>query len=475
MKSKQIHETVIRDIIDLMADVKNTDFKKFKKKPSYKSLANATSNLILVFPVIVSKNIPIETAGMITKALERKFVSMLQILLSSVSYTDIKDGQDFISQFHTNLKLGDPTIDDFMDLLDTYVKEGTFQVTDKDVYEAIREDMKNINHILPDSLNESSLNSYKICPQSIYGSTRIIKEADDDEEELKKREQERKKEQDRLLKNAQVKASTDKSKTGIEKDLSDIEKNRSSMEKDKSSMQKDKIDMVKIAMDINKNQLLDSDVRKANELIPTSMIVNFVVSNQETKQNVVANMIIGVKAKMYPVDSIDILNRIKLKNTDRHGLVEFIKATTREISFIKDFLFAIDRAKLDAISQSKKGSSSRFWKVLERRGLKSKVRRALGSKNDASAITTLVISQEDVEYLKKTENINVEKPSTIRPIMEAYNLIGFVITNDSMEVSKFIFDSGDDVYENLSYNQLERESSNNEYKKVINLMTKMQR
>jgi hypothetical protein len=167
------------------------------------------------------------------------------------------------------------------------------------------------------------------------------------------------------------------------------------------------------------------------------------------------------------------MNRINLKNEDNNGLIKFIRASTRETSFFKDLLFAIDKAKLDALSQSKRGSSLKLWKVLERRALKSKFRRSFGQVNDASAITTLTICQEEVEYLKKNNNIDVEDPKVIRPIMEAYNLMGFCIIDESMEVAKFIFDTGEDIYEVLSFNHLEREQSDSGYKKVVNLMNKM--
>ena len=203
------------------------------------------------------------------------------------------------------------------------------------------------------------------------------------------------------------------------------------------------------------------------------MIVNFTSVNYDTP--IQDQMVIGVKAKIYPVDSVDILNRITIKNQDNNGMLKFVRATTREISFVKDFMFAIEKAKIDALSQSKRGSSSKLWKILERRAVKSKFRRTLGHTNDASAISTLVLSQEEVEYLKKTENIDIENPSVIRPIMESYNLMGVCIVDESMEVAKFIFDTGDDIYESLSFSHLERENNNGMDRKVINLMTKMVR
>lgn len=422
-----IHETVVRDIVDVITDVKKSEQIQgiFNRGRSFKSVAQASSNLVLVFPVITTNTIDIKTASMICKAIERKAVSMLQMLFAAVSITDSDNAIDYLRNFHTNLHLdNDMTVDQFIDAVDKFVIQqesaGIVTITDQEAYNSIMADLKNLNYTLPEDICDSSINDYKIYPQSRYGKTSIVKEA------------------------VPYAAS---------KNASDVIKNRAEI--------------------INK-QILDSDVKKANELIPTSMIINFVSLNGDSPIGV-SDAVIGVKAKLYPVDSTDIINRIKLKNEDSNGFNKFIRAATREISFWKDFVFAIDKAKLDAISSSRRGSSSKMWKVLERRALKSRIRRTLGQTNDASAITTLVISQEEVEQLKKYENINVLNERVMRPIMEAYNLMGVCVVDESMETAKFLFDTGDDMYETLSFSHLERESSDSSYKKVINLMTKLSR
>ena len=167
------------------------------------------------------------------------------------------------------------------------------------------------------------------------------------------------------------------------------------------------------------------------------------------------------------------MERLYSRNQDNNGFLKLIRATTREISFFKDFIFAIDKAKIDALSSSRRGSSSKVWKILERRSLKSRIRRGLRQPNDASAISTLVVSQEEVEFLKKNYNVHIDNPRVIRPIMEAYNLMGVVIVNELDETCSFIFDTGSDVYEKVAFRSLEREDKDNDFKKMINLMTKM--
>ena len=447
MNCDVIHETVIRDIADVIYDVKNSDeIKGFRNKKSFRSVAQASSNLTLVFPTIVSKNASIDNAAMVVKATERKAVSILQMLFSAMNITAAEDGMDFLSNFHTNLKMDNKiTVDGFIDALDKFVVNNESVISDMELFEAARKDLKNLNYVLPESLNETSLNDYKVIPQAYFGESRVVNEARKDKDT-----------------NININIPTHKDTTHTTYSYSSRELN-----------DLDQMNMQKIGQDIIRTQLLDSDVKKANELVPTMMVVNFISTAYGEPIN--TQLVIGVKAKMYPVDSVDILNRLKIKNQDHNGLLKFVKATTREISFFRDFMFAIEKAKIDALSQSKRGSSSKLWKILERRALKSKIRRGLGQTNDASAITTLVVTQEEVEYLKKTENIDIENPSVIRPIMESYNLMGVCIIDESMEVAKFIYDTGDDIYENLAFSHLERENSNGMDRKVINLMTKMAR
>lgn len=431
MSKDIIHETVIRDIIDVINDVRKSEvIKGMRANDSFKSISHASDALTLVFPVLTSRNISIENATMVAKAVERKAVSMLQMLFSAINVNNTNNGLDYIRKFHTNLQLDDKiTVDNFMRLMDDLVVQAAEEnatISKPEFlrkYELLKEDFKhNINYILPEAMNEISLDEYKLIYSTNTGEQSVIHEA------------------------PPIDVDYD--------DLMDIDYKGS-----------------KNHVDILRNQLMDSDVKKANELVPTIMIVNFVSNVDDCPiQN---RLVIGVKAKVYPIDSKDIIERLYSKNVDNNGFLKFVRATTREISFVRDFLFAIDKAKIDALSQSRRGSSSKLWKILERRSLKSKVRRSLGQPNDASAISTLVISQEEVEYLKKTYNVHVDNPRVIRPIMEAYNLMSVCIVDELDEVANFIYDTGNDIYERVSFRSLERESSDNDFRKMITLMTKM--
>lgn len=424
-----IHETIIRDIVDVASDARKIangekEFLRPSSRNSYSSISKASQGLTMVFPLIVDRSLSIETASMLAKAKERKCVTMLQMIFSAICISDSKDGFEHIAKVHKNLDTGKMTVDDFMLYMDDLVDEGAIKIIDQKKYQAVMEDFKNMDFTMPDPINENSLESFKVLHG--YNGLKVVKES-----------------------------------TSLTRDTSQVLKNT--------------FDAMKSSNELLQKQLIDTDVRKANEIVPTMMIVRFVSNNPDNLSAIAEEIVVGVKVKIYPVDTQDVINRIKVKNEDKNGILKFIKASTRETSFFKDFLFAIDKAKVDALSQSRRGSSSKLWKVLERRSTKSKIRRFFFMNNDASAISSLAISKETAEYIKKMEGIDVKNPRVIDQIMTAYNLMSFVVADESLEVCDWIWDTGEDMYEQISFNALEREASDNSYKKVINLMTKMAR
>lgn len=480
---RTLHETVIKDVIDLVADAKDTAKEVnwiTKKDRNFTSVAKASSNLTLVFPVMVSRSLDIQNAAMISKAIERKCVSMLQMLFAATSIDNAEDVYDYISQFHTNISAKDHlSVDDFLTFTGGLAKLAEsgemIKITDADAFEMLKEDMKNLNYFVADTISKYSINDYKVTPNRGVSESAVVLEYNDDwRQELERDKLIMQSDQnDKVNSRENKKLEMDRAKSELMKDQWNKEfglKNKAQVSKDKSSAIQDK----KNRQDILRGQILDSDIKKANELIPTSMVVNFVSTAGDTPIKV-DNAVIGVKAKLYPVDSMDIVNRIASKHVDNNWLKQVIRASTREISFWKDLIFAIDKAKIDAISNSRRGSSSKMWKVLERRATKQRLSKWKKNVSSGYAITTLVMTQDEVEYLKKSNNINMENEKIARSIMSSYNLMCICIVDEAAETASFLFDTDDDMYETLSFNSLEREGNDGSYRKVINLMTKMSR
>lgn len=433
-KCQMLHETIVKDVIDVINDVKDFDELEWSKnKNGTGSIAKRASNLVLVFPVLVSNSLSIQTASIIAKAIERRCVSLLRILFSSINFTSADNLQDYLSQFHSNLNMH-ATLDDFINVADKMSEAKAIEITDKDAYEAVKEDMKNINYYLSNSFNETSINDY-VSKTDIYGNSSIVLEKDN-------------------------------SFTVSDRAFSDT------MDKfvNKLGDKKSSDPSIKDQSEFFKNQLLPQDIEKANELMPTLITVTYTTYKDNIKHTQTG--IAGVKAKLYPIDSTDIISRLSSRYTNSNNLFNFIRASTREISFFKDLAFSIDKAKLDAVNMAKQSNNSKMFKLLERRANKNKFSSLL-RKNDASPITSLIISQNEVEYLKKYNNIDMEKSYVTRSILESYNLMDIVIADEALEVAKFLFDDGDGIYETLAFDSLEKEAKDSSYKKVINLMSKL--
>ena len=514
MSYNTIHETAVQDVIDVMRDGVDTFDSKLNPSGAAKSLSRAsslskaTSGLTLIFPTLVDSSIPIETASIITKAVERKAVSLLQIAFSAYNISNTKDAVEYIRSFHTNIK-GKMTMDDFIDAMDSFSEQVQMPREDKRKYDAVMEDLKHLcNYHLGEDISESSVNDYKVAMRGItpvvvkedrnsyfkgqgaklndfdidYSApdASAFKYSDEERDNLDMNLRMRKDERD------ETKAREDREQREKDNDFRERQYKNDMTQRDMDNARNDRTDKrldtrndiqnAKDQFEMIQKQLLPTDVKKANEMIPSMLVVNFITLDKDTQSQISRQIVIGVKAKMVAVDPTDVANKIVTKHADSNVLLKFIKATTREISFARDFLFAIDNAKLNAIANSKKGSNTyRILKVLERRALKGKVRKALKVNNAYKAISTLVLSSETAEGLMRYNNIDVMNPGIIRKLMEDLNLMMFIVADETEESVSIIMDTGDDNYETLSYTHLDREAADGSYKKAINLMTKVAR
>lgn len=463
---KVIHETGLKVLIDLWdaaKSIKDIDKKYKSSAPSnYSSVARAASNLTLVFPVICSRNISPEVAGVVNKALEKNAASMMQKLFASwqLADQDINNVQDYINQFHNNINTRAASLDDVFDLtsrIKTSKNEST--ISDAELEIAFREDAKNLDYVLDSDIKESSLRNFTVKNGTV--SYNPIREADVTVD---------------IYDNDATADSSGDIKVDNDKDGNKL-KTRISVGGNNNS--KSAHGTRKDIADYFSKQIPDADYKKANELLPTPITVNFQVKVADSNGNPTTRIdgaTVGVKSKLYPIGSKDIVDHVGQKMLDkRNWLLDFIKATTRETSFFKDFLLAIDKAKIDSLSLSdRKATTDKMWKVLERRALNSKFRRvATSNPNAAAAITTLVLSQEEVDYMRKFNNMDVEHISNVIGLFESLNLMCIVIVDETLEVAKFIYDDNDPMWETISFTHLERESNDNTYKRVVNLMTKI--
>lgn len=216
--------------------------------------------------------------------------------------------------------------------------------------------------------------------------------------------------------------------------------------------------------------LTQDKLDKANLQMPLMMKVNFI--SKATGSPITTSAYLGIKCKLFDVAGLDIVQRIVSKNSSAISLFNFIRATSQEIGFWRDFVFALSKAKVDAISNARNGSSSKMWKALEQRATKSKLNQFFRQKNDATAITSLLVTTDEVEELKKNNDIDLSRSNVARKIMSDYNLLCIGIVDETTESVALIFDTGDDEYELVRFKSLKKEKDM-DAKQIVNLLTKM--
>lgn len=477
---------ILKDLItDVLDAADGTEVGKFisKKNPSIKSITRANKDLTMTFPVMVSNTVDPASAQLVSRALERKFVTLTQMLLSAISITNSKDAIDHLKNIHANLDLTSFfDVDDYLAVSQEATANHIFDATEvKAVYEAFRQERlraKPINH-LHESLMDDMMAQMRQDPNfnTAVASNTFNNLSDDDKLRAV-----------RMLDTDTATRNRDLSNQNrdLNQRLRDIERNEGRMRRNFARTQAQSNRRINDLRQSNNNLqsrlddirnntragltklAKDQDYKKANELQPTLLQIQFISTN-DNNDPITVDAYVGIKTKIYCVDSADIANHIVSKRSYNFSLYNLIKATSGEIEFWRDFVFAIKKAKIDAVSNTHRGSSSKLWKVLERRALASKINRFMSARNDATAITTLMVSAYDVEMLRKMEDIDISDSRVARKLMDDYNLVGIVIVDDSTESAKIIFDTGDDEYEPYTFKTLKRDDKM-DYKQMIQLL-----
>lgn len=470
---------ILKDLITDVLDVAdNSEIGKFisKKNPSIKSITRANKDLTMTFPVMASNTVDPASAQLVSRALERKFVTLTQMLLSAISITSSKDAIDHLKNVHSNLDLsGLFDVDDYLAVSQEATANHIFDATEiKAVYEAFRQERlraKPLNH-LHEFLSKDVTDA--IAKQPSVAKNLNIKQwnglSDDDKARVMRHYNSPTVTQNKDLERQLRAADQERNRLTNNFARSRAMQNRriNAVQADNDALQARIDDLTAVRTNGISHLAKDQDYKKANELQPTLLQIQFISTN-DNNDPITVDAYVGIKTKIYCVDSADIANHIVSKRSYNFSLYNLIKATSGEIEFWRDFVFAIKKAKIDAVSNTHRGSSSKLWKVLERRALASKINRFMSARNDATAITTLMVSAYDVEMLRKMEDIDISDSRVARKLMDDYNLVGIVIVDDSTESAKIIFDTGDDEYEPYTFKTLKRDDKM-DYKQMIQLL-----
>ena len=471
----------LSDVLQSMRNMKGfiSDAREIKnagmKEISQRSLARQSSAATLQFPVVISKAITLETAQTVTKALERQYAIFVQMVISLNPYLDLS--KDSIPSYLGKIHQNNPNVLDLLnesctsvysdEAYELYVLMSINEGCNGQVLKSNAEQMFSVEEFLnPNRVNdlykpktitrsvaESSLDYFckknHIVMEDVYSDIDAAK----DQVDLKKIE----------LKN-KIKIQ---SQEDMVKALGDEEK-----QKREDAMQRAKFnhDIAKAQAEYRTKtqvKLADNDVKKANELVPTTLSVSLQVKDGQSFGGI-TNFVLGIKGLMHPVNSNDMISNLIDGYKSGNKFFNFIRWTTGEISFLKDLLFNVNGIKEDVIKKHTKGNSH-WWSTLKRRRTLAKMKNVFGGSKILPNVS-IVCSMEEVAEMQDVYGMDLMEPKTVRRMMDRYFLLGFVVVDEAQELCHFIFD-GENNYQTLSFKGLEKENNNkNEFKEIYKMI-----
>lgn len=387
-------------------------------KPSekYKSIARQSDKAICQFPVIASKAMTYDTATMIIKACERNFTTFMGVVIGLNQVIDSNTGAvDYISRFHTNT---DDTIERVGGYIDTKVNESVSPIDKKEMQRLLLE----ANVEFGSQFEAQSLNDrYKpVDIKSILATESVA--------------------------------------TGeVVVGMSDEEKANASLAS-------------KTVEPPFKSILKDSDVKKANELVPSLMSVQLVQRN-DAGQNIPIHFLLGIKAVLHPVGSVEMINNVfkAFDKGSRGKFFDFLRWTTGEISFIKDLVLGIDEVKRD-ISAERNKKESPWWNILRNRNSMSRFRK--WSKTvPLLPNATIAMTQAEVDNLRANTGVDILDPGSAVQVMQQLGLLQFIVVDDANDVAYFLID-GQTKFQTYTFNALQRDNGDAE-KQAMRLIKQM--
>lgn len=215
--------------------------------------------------------------------------------------------------------------------------------------------------------------------------------------------------------------------------------------------------------DLSKGMLTDNDVKKANELVPTMLHIRLKMINKGKENADVGyvDFMLGIKAHLHPVKHQEMMTNLLQGLKNKGKFFNFIRWTTGEISFFKDFLFGIKDIKKD-VSDRSAGADS-FWLDAKRRRALSKINDKMIMKNRIMPNSTIVVSMDEADYIKSEYGYDLLNENVAYKLIDEYFLLGFVVVDSATQVIHFLFE-GKTSYESISFSGLERENANDSKK-----------
>lgn len=204
----------------------------------------------------------------------------------------------------------------------------------------------------------------------------------------------------------------------------------------------------------DKEVFTDMDVKKANEAIPmfARATISFIVD--ETEEVVARDVLIGVKAYIHKAPASELVNDVYNCIINKRKFLRFVKFITGEERSLSDLLFGFKELKNDALDARSGAGEWRQAFKRRRRWAKMSVPYLM---KEYTPNGTLVMTMNEVQFIKDQYGIDIMKPDHVRMIMDADFLLGFIIIDQAEEMVYVTYDGHGYGFQQYTYPMLERE------------------
>lgn len=395
----------------------------------YRSISKQATQGVCQFPVIMSRSLDYETMMLVSKACERTFCSFLQVVLQMNQVLGEDESVvDFISRFHTNAGEIDSRYEQL--IIPELLKENSFLLkTPKELFRV----EKGVN----------SLYSPIINPKKLYLMENSSVDDDDDTDE------------------------SDNIVSGVDSGHSE---DNHTMRHSSTADERKHYSLIKGDM-VPKDVLLDNDIKKSNEMVPSLLHVK-VKQNLSTGGITAVDFVLGVKSNIHPVTSSDMINNITKVANKKTDFFKFLQWTTGEISLFKDIILGLKDVKTNLRDEFDQKSSV-WWNILRDSKLQRRYKK-WSRQNPMLPNATLVISQEEADYLKATIKYDLLDSYTAKQFIRELGLIQFIVVDTASEVVH-IFIDGQKHFNVYTFSAIERENGNSEkqFKNILKAVNKL--
>ena len=405
-----------------------------------KSLPNRASESTFQFPCLIGNDIPISMASVVVRNLDRVYASFVQTVVASDPLIDIsvdRSPLDYMRRLHQNMKLESVIFESKISNPDNEMKE---------IKEFLESECPEL--LIPEDEERSFLEKayngeYQLFldPTGTYGvafneskvTTGVLESNREGMKEYLS--------QWNLSPFPAFEAPTGTA-SAIMQSVVDANRRDQNMQS---------INATKEMKNVPK--LMYADVKKSNDIQPYALQVRLMAVNDKKEFVQYIDFIIGIKVIMHACPTRELTENIIHVLKNRNPFFNFVRWTTGEISFFKDFLLHLDEIKYD-VNYKNRGNSAFIPTLKNLKNQKVKLKRFKPTMILPNA--TIVLSSFAADEIKEKSGVDVRDVYFAKKVISDLFLMTFMIIDEGTETVDILYQSASS-FETYSLETLERE------------------